>query len=284
MILMTKRLIVNADDYGRTPGVSKGIRRAHQKGLVTSTTAMMNMPGVEAGLRTAMRTCLHLGLGVHLVLTSGKPVLPAARVPTLTDGAQSFPGIDQQLERIDALDLNEVRLEWRAQVERFVAATHRTPDHLDSHHHFSYFTEDLFRAMLELAKEYGCPVRITLPPRRPGETGGLPDELFVKAIEYTPRLLNEFDVRHPDHFEATFYEDTVSVEYLASLLNDLLEGTTELMCHPGYADAALVSGNDLVDGSAYNRPRETELAVLTNPGLFALLAENEIKRVSFSEL
>jgi predicted glycoside hydrolase/deacetylase ChbG (UPF0249 family) len=74
---MTLRLIVNADDYGRTPGVSRGIREAHRRGIVTSTTCMMNMPAVVDDIALALEETPRLGLGVHLVLTSGRPLLPA---------------------------------------------------------------------------------------------------------------------------------------------------------------------------------------------------------------
>ncbi|HCS39550.1 MAG TPA: hypothetical protein DIW44_08195 [Anaerolineaceae bacterium] len=83
---MSKRLIVNADDYGHTHGVSQGIRLAHLRGIVTSTTAMMNYRGAEDDLRKATHECPRLGLGLHLVLTSGNPVLPVEKVPDLVDG------------------------------------------------------------------------------------------------------------------------------------------------------------------------------------------------------
>ena len=51
-----KQLIVNADDYGLTPGVSRGILEAHLKGIVTSTTVMMGLPGVAAAIAEAQRT------------------------------------------------------------------------------------------------------------------------------------------------------------------------------------------------------------------------------------
>ena len=71
---MTKRLIVNADDYGHSPGICLGIREAHLQGIVTSTSAMMNRPLTAAELTVAARACPNLGIGVHLVLTTGKPV------------------------------------------------------------------------------------------------------------------------------------------------------------------------------------------------------------------
>ena len=69
---MCKKLIINADDYGRSPGVSRGILRAHREGIVTSTTAMINQPKVEAQLAEAL-TCPELGIGLHLVFSAWLP-------------------------------------------------------------------------------------------------------------------------------------------------------------------------------------------------------------------
>ena len=72
---MGKQLIVNADDYGRSPGVSRGILRAHREGIVTSTTVMINQPDVEAQLEEAL-TYPRLGIGLHLVFSAWRPLLP----------------------------------------------------------------------------------------------------------------------------------------------------------------------------------------------------------------
>ncbi len=146
-----KNLIVNADDYGHTPGVARGIRQAHASGIVTSTTAMMNRPGVEKELQEAARACPDLGLGVHLVLTAGSPVLPPRQIPTLVDADGRFFRQGELEARLEAVNPEEARAEWRAQIEKFCAALGHPPDHLDSHHHTSYWTPRLFAGMLELA-------------------------------------------------------------------------------------------------------------------------------------
>jgi predicted glycoside hydrolase/deacetylase ChbG (UPF0249 family) len=79
---MTRRLIVNADDYGRTPGVSQGILATHEEGIVTSTTVMINQPQIATHLREAL-ACPKLGVGLHLVFTAGRPVLGAGAIPDL---------------------------------------------------------------------------------------------------------------------------------------------------------------------------------------------------------
>ena len=235
-----KILIVNADDYGRTPNVSRGIRDAHLHGLVTSTTAMMNMPNVDADLQAAREHCPGLGLGVHLTLTAGAPVLPAAQVNTLVAPDGRFLSLSQLLSRIDEIDLTQIRAEWHAQIERFHAFAGRPPDHLDSHHHTSYLTPAIFETMLELATEYGCAIRSFLAERDLDPPNALP-------------------VPHPDKLITSFYDQDATREHLMAVLTQLSEGVSELMCHPGYSD------DELMRGSSYNLQRERELQLLTDP-------------------
>ena len=123
---MSMRLIVNSDDYGRTAAVSQGVRNAHLFGIVTSTTCMMNMPTVVEDIRTAMQEAPRLGMGVHLVLTSGQPLLPAAQVPSLVTSDGAFLKLDQFLAGLDQIDPAQVKAEWRTQIERFVATAGRS--------------------------------------------------------------------------------------------------------------------------------------------------------------
>jgi len=275
---LAKYLIVNADDYGRTPGVSQGIRQAHQEGIVTSTTAMLNMPGVEAALRQAQEECPALGLGVHLTLTSGAPVLPAGQVTSLTGGAARFPGLDEQMPRLEALKMDEIQAEWRAQIERFMAVVGHAPDHLDSHHHFSYLSPALLESLLILAQEYACPIRLPLRRLDERQANGLPEELLPHIAAFAPALLAARPVRCPDYFSAEFYAETATLAQLRQIINRLPLGVTELMCHPGYADAALLAG------SSYNQQRQHELALLTDPSLALELARLDIERITFARL
>jgi hypothetical protein len=123
---MSIRLIVNSDDYGRTREVSRGIREAHLRGIVTSSTCMMNMPTVVEDIQLAMQETPRLGLGVHLVLTSGRPLLPADQLPGLTTADGSFLKQEQLLERLEKIDpaharrngRRRSRSSWRRPAER----------------------------------------------------------------------------------------------------------------------------------------------------------------------
>src|SRR5262249_12130161 len=81
------RLIVNADDFGLTPGVNRGILQAHREGLVTSTTLMANSAAFEDAVPLA-KSCPSLKVGCHVVLIDGQPLLPAESVVSLAPGGQ----------------------------------------------------------------------------------------------------------------------------------------------------------------------------------------------------
>jgi predicted glycoside hydrolase/deacetylase ChbG (UPF0249 family) len=272
-----KYLIVNADDYGRTPGVSKGIRIAHRDGIVTSTTALMNMPGIEEDLRDAMKEAPDLGLGVHLVLTSGAPLLPSSALESLTGGREKFPLLDEFIRNRNGVNPEQAAAEWDAQIRKFLSITGRNPDHLDSHHHATYFSEPLFMKFLNLARKYACPIRIPFPCQS-GYCDGLPDELSGPVRDFVPRLTRQCKVGKPDWFIGTFYDEQATYEQLLQIIDQIDPGVSELMCHPGYAD------QELLDGSAYSKPREREIEILTMDAVRLRLADRGVRLINFSNL
>lgn len=271
---MNKRLIVNADDYGHTRGVSQGIRQAHLRGIVTSTTAMMNYPGADDDLREAARECPRLGLGLHLVLTSGKPLLSAKKVPDLVNGEGKFYKYDPFVERMHQINLTQVNLEWHAQVEAFKNAIGRLPDHLDSHHHSSYFTPALFELMLDLADELKVPIRLPF-----GMQGTALSK--ISSPDVVSRIAN------PPHgyaqvFIDGFYDEGVTLENLKSILQLVAEDgghvTFELMTHPAVVD------DELIRTSIYNERRADELELLCHGLTFSALKSCGIELDNFSDL
>jgi chitin disaccharide deacetylase len=274
---MWAKLIVNSDDYGRSRNVSRGIRYAHRHGIVSSTTCMMNFDNVVDDLALARQETPDLGLGVHLVLTAGRPLLPAKHLPSLTTPDGTFHKLAQLTERLAEVNPAEAQAEWRAQIERFVQVTGQKPTHLDSHHHSSYFSEALFRAMLELAQEYGCAIRQVTAQGDGVEMAGLPAEVQASAREYAPRLLAEFAPRRAAAFYASFYDELATREELLRILHSLpAAGIYELMCHPGYSDPELEAS------TIYARQREQELAVLTDPSIKEVLAGRGIGLTTFA--
>jgi predicted glycoside hydrolase/deacetylase ChbG (UPF0249 family) len=265
-----KRLFINSDDYGRTPEISRGIREAHLRGVVTSTTCMMNIPTTAEDVAVALKETPALGMGVHLVLTMGSPISAPDTVHSITDEEGHFFKYAALVEQLPRIDPQEVKTEWHAQIEAFVKASGRNPTHLDSHHHSSYFSPQLFRGMLELAKEYECAIRFPF-------TGDISKEL-EETNKRVPELIREFDPRRPDHFVVDFYDERATYEELINILTHLPNGTTEIMCHPGYTDDAFAKE------SVYNDQRDRELNILTDPSIKEAIRAQGIELITFAEL
>src|SRR3954462_986306 len=96
---LSRQLVVNADDFGISRGVNRGIVEAHRNGLGTSASVMPNLPSAEDAL-TRATICPDLGLGLHLTLTAGPPLCPPNDVPTLVDADGQFHLLGTLLARL----------------------------------------------------------------------------------------------------------------------------------------------------------------------------------------
>lgn len=152
---MNRLLIVNADDYGLTPGVCEAVLAAHERGIVTSTSALVVAPAWQAyGSRLAGSG---LGVGVHLcVVGEDPPLLAAAEVPTLVGSDGRFPLTWKQfLTRAAAgrIDTADLRRELAAQMDAAVASGARLT-HIDSHQNLHLWPQ-LASLLFELAERHG---------------------------------------------------------------------------------------------------------------------------------
>lgn len=251
-----KRLVVNADDFGRTPGVNAGVVEAHLYGIVTSATVMVLEPAAEAGVAEVRRRAPRLSLGLHFAITGGGlPASNPGRVPSLL--------VDRRFRRFpadfpDAISAEEIARELDAQIFLFEKMAGAPPSHVDSHHH-SALHPSVQPVVAQAALRLGIPARAS----------------SVAARE----ALRAAGVRTPDRFVDGFYGDGATSANLRSILAGLAdEETTELMCHPARADERLLTG------SSYARERERELAILCDPEMKLLVAEQGIELVPFRDL
>ena len=265
-----KRLIINGDDLGYTEGVVRAIFDAHAAGVLSSTSALVNMPAWELAA-ARLRQTPTLGAGVHLVFNDGAPVLPPEQVPTLVDSQGRFLQDAAIMEHGDRLDPAQLKAEFRAQIERFRAAGLK-PTHLDNHCSISYVNMDWFLLAVELAAEYGLPMRLPfgddLAERAlvMARHSGFPAEMVLSQGQYYQQALAEHGVRRPNRFIMDFSQDGArSVENLLHILAALPEGTSELLTHPGY-------------GIAW---REEEIMVLLDPRVAQAIRANAIELVTF---
>ncbi|MEW6338960.1 MAG: carbohydrate deacetylase [Acidobacteriota bacterium] len=250
---MSRRLIVNADDLGRTEGINRGIFAAHERGVVTSATMMVGFPAAGAA-GAALARFPRLGVGLHVTLTGATPTLPAGDIPSLVDGEGRFA---RHPDALGALVPAEVRAEVGHQFELFRRVTGRLPTHLDSHHH-SHRHPVILDALVEIAREHRLPIRRS--------SAAIGVRLAAEGLVTT------------DRFDEGFFGPTATLEVLSGILRDLGDGITELMCHPGFAD------DELRRTSAYADDRDREFAVLTHPEVAAAARGLGIELVHFGAL
>ena len=123
-----KILIVNADDFGRTPGVNAGVLEAHGGGIVTSATVMVLEKAAARGIREASERAPRLSLGLHFCVTGGgPPAAPARALPTLAPGGR-FRRVPEELPA--EIPAAEVRAELEAQIALFQMLAREDPSHL----------------------------------------------------------------------------------------------------------------------------------------------------------
>jgi predicted glycoside hydrolase/deacetylase ChbG (UPF0249 family) len=250
-----KRLIVNADDYGRSAGVNAGTLRAHAEGIVTSATVMIREEAAARGVREASEAATGLSLGLHFVLTGGgTPASPAPAVPALAPEGR-FRRTREDLP--ETIPEEEIRAELEAQIRAFEALARRPPTHLDSHHHVALH-RSVAPVFAAVARERDLPARASSGEAR--------------------RMLRAARVRTPDHFIDRFYGENARAGVLREILSGLPDGTSELMCHPGFADETLRRT------STYAEPREREVAVLCDAGIRRLVLDQGIALVGFDAL
>lgn len=196
-------LIINADDFGYSKAVTDGIAYAFHNGIVTSTSAMCNMPAIEYAGKV-IQECDGLGLGIHLTLTAGDPILKTHK--TIVDESGHFFTRGSALR--ENIDIEEIYAEYEAQVQRFVEVFGYMPDHVDMHHNVNEIPE-VWNSARRIAEKYGLEMR-----------------RCVENVTYF----------------SGFYRDDANVEHFKEEMDKFLEQGiygVEMGCHPGFVDLYL---------------------------------------------
>jgi predicted glycoside hydrolase/deacetylase ChbG (UPF0249 family) len=240
-----KRLIVNADDFGFTRDVNAGIVEAHRNGILTATTLMATGDAFEDAVRLG-RENPGLDIGVHLVLV----------------GSSGFPSTVAQLVR--ALLKREIRVydELVKQVRRILASD-VTPTHLDTHKH-THLLPPVLDAVARISEEFQIPW-VRRPFDFPAEANGvglgkrLVSRSFGLVRGRFRKTLDAHGCKMTDHFAGFRITGNFDALELARLIEQLPEGTTEFMCHPGFCTEELRGARTRLKES-----REQELRALTS--------------------
>ena len=280
-----RRLIVNADDFGLHAAVNRGILAAHTEGIVSSTSLMAGGAALDDAVRIA-KQCPQLGVGVHLTLVGARPVLPVAEVSSLLDESGAFYGsyplfIKRFLR--GKIRLAEVERELAAQIDR-VRMAGIQPSHLDSHQHL-HVLPGIGGIVLDLARRFSIrAIRIPAEPvafigATPATVGRLAGRggLTMLANLFRQQAAAA-GIRTSDHFYGMLAGGQLTEPAILAILRRLPPGDSELMTHPGFADESLA------DAFRWDYQWDAERQALTAPAVRALLAERQIRLISFREL
>jgi predicted glycoside hydrolase/deacetylase ChbG (UPF0249 family) len=269
-----RTLIVNADDFGFTHDVNRGIVEAHTRGILTATTLMANGAAFDDAVRLAKEHAT-LDIGCHLVLIGGNSLLRA--------GASLPSTVKDLIVAVCRRSISPYD-ELKTQVER-ILHTGLQPTHLDTHKH-THLLPPVLDAVARLAEEYGIRwVRRPFDLPLSGDTTQVP--LTLRWVSKSMGMLRagfhnrltRHRCRTTDHFAGFQLTGRFRSEQLSALLRSLPEGTTEFMCHPGRCTEELQRAR-----TRLKETREMELLALVDPRIRELVVTEQIRLATYREL
>ncbi|MEO7104331.1 MAG: ChbG/HpnK family deacetylase [Gemmatimonadaceae bacterium] len=306
---LRRRLVVNADDLGLSSAVNRGIMKSAERGVVTSVSMMANMAGWDDALALLHATRADISVGLHLNIVAGRPLTYAPSITDPTTGA-FYPLAKLAIRVLSGrVKREDVSRECIAQLTKLRTAGILV-SHIDSHRHV-HALPGIGAAVLETAQLLGVRViRAPLEPLNinPGNWDATLKKIMLgaswhvcharhaaltryaskHASKYSPAtsaslagIANspEYFNHYVDHFFGISLQGgNHFAARLKKIIDRLPAGTSEIMVHPGFVDAALAS----VDGYTWQREREVD--ALTSPALRHQLAHGGIELVNFGSL
>ena len=286
-----KKLILNADDFGLSPGVNRGIREAAEAGVIPSVSAMTNFPCVSE-LSAFHEQFPSITIGAHLNPIVGRPVLPRRAVPTLVDRDGQFWNreFSGRLQR-RMINVRELEAELSAQVQVFQDLGIRV-SHLDSHQN-EHLRPGYFGVFLRIAGKFGIRKMrnhrhfICAECDRPAASArnfylahpySLLRHRYTRLLMWRARrngMLMADRLIFAGHGTGASQQDAWVWE---AMLRNIPDGISELYCHPGYSDDWLRKHERYAD------QRERERRLLCSPAFKALVSANHVELVSFDRV
>ncbi|MGO5136962.1 carbohydrate deacetylase [Clostridium butyricum] len=254
-----KHLIINADDFGYSKAVNLGIMESHINGVLTSTTLMANMPGVDHAV-SLLKDMPNLCVGAHLTLTCGKPML-GEKVSTLIKENGYFFKLEDVENKVVQMDTNEIYEEWKTQI-RYLLKKGVNLSHIDSHHHVHTFKEHE-EIIKVLSEEFNLPVRNC--------NNVLENKIrFLDLCNYNPIRNME------EKYENVRIECFKLIEEI--IKKNIQYENTEAMCHPAFLDSYLL------ENSSFNIARIREVDILCDQLMRDLINKYEIKLCNYKNI
>ena len=265
-----RRLIVNADDFGRSHSINEAVERAHREGILTSASLMVNEPETAEAVAVARRNP-GLGVGLHLVLVCGKSALPGARIPGLANSQDEFstnaPAAGMRYF-FSPRRRAQLREEIGAQFDKF-AATGLTLDHVNGHLNMHLHPTVLDILMENAARWKIRAMRLTADPfflnarLAAGQWGYRASHavIFRLLSARAARALERRGIRRTGAVFGLLQNGRVDGEFVRKLLGSLPAGDSELYSHPSL-DQFRPEFDALVDPSAKTLARRLGIQLI----------------------
>jgi hopanoid biosynthesis associated protein HpnK len=274
-----RQLIVCADDFGRDVAVNEAVEQAHRDGILTVASLMVGAPAVADAVARARRLP-SLGVGLHLVLADGTPLLPPGEVPALVGVGGAF---DPNMVRagfrfyFSPAARRQLAAEIRAQFEAF-RATGLALDHVNGHKHV-HLHPTVARLVVEIGRDYGmravrlpaepvAPLRDAFPGERPAAPAWSP------VVASLRRRLDRAGLAHNDQVFGIAWSGGMVEDRVLGLLPHLPGGVSEIYFHPSAGASSFVPG--------YRHAEE--LAALLSPRVRRRISELGLRLSSYREL
>jgi len=298
-------LIITADDYGASKNINDGIKIAADNNAITAISALSNFTESLSELKKISENHPDIGIGVHLNITTGKPILGDEQVPSLVNPNGNFYTISELLPKIKSISPDDLRKELRAQILALTKYNIKV-DHLSDHYGLSLYSP-FFEIVMELSKEFDVPIRTPLTASvkypeifpnskmykrgrqiafrlaltAPFKAISLLKYSRIQEMEKKIQKLDELGILHPNVSIGYFWGDPTAANLLY-ILEHLPNGISEIILHSGtYSRQEYYpSGLDL----DYFNNRENELITITSNYLKEYYNYLNIKIIGYSEI
>jgi hopanoid biosynthesis associated protein HpnK len=266
-----KRLIVTADDFGASPEVNDAVEQAHRDGILTAASLMVAGDAADDAVGRA-RTLPTLGVGLHVVLVEGRPVLPADRIPALVDATGNFR-TDMARAGVTIFASPAARRQLAAEIEAQFAAFAATGlplDHVNAHKHF-HLHPTIAGTILKIGRRYGTrAARAPIEPRRllrlvdGTDSGPRIETLWARLVR---ARLRRAGMLVPDQVFGLAWSGAMTADRVRGILERLPDGLTEIYTHPA---------TGAYPGSAPGYDYGGELAALIDPLAKTILTRERV--------
>lgn len=276
------KLIVNADDFGKSNKVNESIRIGFKHGIIRAASLMANGNAFEEAVEIINENP-ELDVGIHFTLTQGKSILNSDQIKSLINPITNcFYNNSLEFSKryyLNKLSFSEIKNEFTAQYQKILDQGVRI-SHIDSHQHI-HLLPKIFDTVIELAKKLNVRY-VRIPDEKikgymilnRNLISRIPAMITLKALS----LINKRKVStRIETFTGFYFGGTLNEENLTKLIYQLPQtGTCELMCHPGFEPA----GEN--KSSLYIKTEENE--ALIDKDVKSLLTDKNIEIVSFRKL